>query len=129
MYDFYLMHENTKVLKFNITADINIFTNLCEFEIINKRYLPYPVKLAKEEDRCAKFWLWFTTRYMDRQQEGFLDFTNFYKSIPIEDASLFHYIDCTDIESCSMYVTKEALAKMMLLRGQKIVQQVVDMVW
>ena len=77
MYDFYLMHENTKVLKFNITVDINVFTNLCEFEIINKRYLPYPVKLAKEEDRCAKFWLWFTTRYMDRQQEGFLDFTNF----------------------------------------------------
>lgn len=49
MYDFYLMHENTKVLKFNITVDINVFTNLCEFEIINKRYLPYPVKLAKEE--------------------------------------------------------------------------------
>ena len=77
MYDFYLMHENTKVLKFNITTDINIFTNLCEFEIINKKYLPYPVKLAKEEDREATFWLWFTTRYMDRHQEGFLDFTNF----------------------------------------------------
>ena len=77
MYDFYLMHENTKVLKFNITTDINIFTNLCEFEILNKKYLPYPVKLAKEEDREATFWLWFTTRYMDRHQEGFLDFTNF----------------------------------------------------
>ena len=77
MYSFYLMHEDEKVLKFNITADINVFTNLCKFEIINKRHLPYSIKLAKEEERESKFWLWFVSRYMDRYQEGFLNFTNF----------------------------------------------------
>lgn len=60
----------------------------------------------------SRAFLNFFPRYNSFIMENMiLDFTNFYKSIPIEDASLFHYIDCTDIESCSMYVTKEALAK------------------
>ena len=75
MYLFYLMHEDTQVLKFRVTIDTNAILYGHDFEIINNKYLPFCMK--KTNSGGQLFYKWFLSRYMERTQPAFLDLTNY----------------------------------------------------
>lgn len=75
MYEFYLMHEKTQVLKFSMTIDAQHLSGPDIIEIINSKYLPYAVKLCT--NKSTAFYYWFKFRCMSKEQEGFAEFTTF----------------------------------------------------
>ena len=73
MYEFYLMHETTQVLKFAMTIDAQHLSGPDIIEIVNSKYLPYAVKLCT--NKSTAFYYWFKFRCMSKEQEGFAEFT------------------------------------------------------
>lgn len=79
MKTFFLMYKNEKVLKFDISVDINIFTNLKNVEIYNNDLLPSPLLHSQKTEQ--DFYFWFISRFFDKQRKDFFELTNFLHNV------------------------------------------------
>ena len=79
MKTFFLMYKNEKVLKFDISVDINIFTNLKNVEIYNNDLLPLPLLHSQKTEQ--DFYFWFISRFFDKQRKDFFELTNFLHNV------------------------------------------------
>lgn len=77
MYLLYLMHEDKKILEFKTTIDTNVIMFEEGFKILNNKYLPFCIKMTREDETARIFYEWFLSRYMERTQPAFLDLTNY----------------------------------------------------
>jgi hypothetical protein len=73
---FELMHKNNKVLSFDISVDLNLFSGLSDIKIHNAKYLPI-IFLGNKKNVHNKLYSWLLSRCFDAKRSDFYELTNF----------------------------------------------------
>lgn len=73
---FELMYKNKKILSFDISVDLNLFSGLSDIEIYETKHLP-AIFLKSKENVNNKLYSWLLSRCFDAKRNDFYELTNF----------------------------------------------------